>query len=99
MSDETNIVCNQGNIFLGGPPLVKAAIGEVSAEDPRWRRAPRGFPAGDPTADNDLIALQLARIVANPELEEAAASSVPPRASSTPSELHGVIPTDAQNPR
>ena len=34
MSDETIIVKNQGTIFLGGPPLVKAAIGEiVSAED------------------------------------------------------------------
>jgi len=34
MSDETVIVCNQGTIFLGGPPLVKAATGEVvSAED------------------------------------------------------------------
>jgi acetyl-CoA carboxylase carboxyltransferase component len=34
MSDETIIVKNQGTIFLGGPPLVKAATGEVvSAED------------------------------------------------------------------
>src|SRR3954467_11980796 len=34
MSDETVIVCDQGTIFLGGPPLVKAAIGqEVSAEE------------------------------------------------------------------
>jgi 3-methylcrotonyl-CoA carboxylase beta subunit len=34
MSDETVIVRNQGTIFLGGPPLVKAATGEViSAED------------------------------------------------------------------
>ena len=34
MSDETVIVKNQGTIFLGGPPLVKAAIGEVvSAEE------------------------------------------------------------------
>jgi 3-methylcrotonyl-CoA carboxylase beta subunit len=34
MSDETIIVRNQGTIFLGGPPLVKAATGEViSAED------------------------------------------------------------------
>ena len=34
MSDETIIVKNQGTIFLAGPPLVKAAIGEkISAED------------------------------------------------------------------
>jgi 3-methylcrotonyl-CoA carboxylase beta subunit len=33
MSDESIIVKNQGTIFLGGPPLVKAATGEVSAED------------------------------------------------------------------
>ena len=42
MSDESIIVKNQGTIFLGGPPLVKAAIGEVvSAEDPGRRRRAR----------------------------------------------------------
>ncbi|MEJ7665347.1 MAG: carboxyl transferase domain-containing protein [Hymenobacter sp.] len=39
MSDEAVIVRNQGTIFLGGPPLVKAATGEVvTAEDARRRR-------------------------------------------------------------
>ena len=48
MSDETVIVKNQGTIFLGGPPLVKAATGEiVSAEDwaaPTCIRANRASP-------------------------------------------------------
>jgi 3-methylcrotonyl-CoA carboxylase beta subunit len=52
MSDETIIVKNQGTIFLGGPPLVKAAIGEiVSAEDlgggdVHTRLVGRGRPLG-----------------------------------------------------
>ena len=52
MSDETVIVRGTGTIFLGGPPLVKAATGEdVTAEElggasvharDQWRRRPRG---------------------------------------------------------
>ena len=63
MSDESIIVKNQGTIFLGGPPLVKAATGEVvSSRGPgRRRRAHRLSGVADHLAQNDLHALQLAR--------------------------------------
>ncbi|MDH5340316.1 MAG: methylcrotonoyl-CoA carboxylase, partial [Rubrivivax sp.] len=65
MSDETIIVKNQGTIFLGGPPLVKAAIGEVvSAEDLGGGDVhTRLSGVADHLAENDLHALALARSV------------------------------------
>src|SRR5437868_133254 len=68
MSDETVIVRNQGTIFLGGPPLVKAATGEeVSAEDLGGGDVHTRRPGvADHLAENDSHALYLARrIVAN----------------------------------
>ncbi len=68
MSDETIIVRNQGTIFLGGPPLVKAATGEVvSAEDLGGGDVhARVSGVADHLAENDVHALHLARrIVAN----------------------------------
>src|SRR5437868_10360389 len=68
MSDETVIVRNQGTIFLGGPPLVKAATGEeVSAEDLGGGDVhTRISGVADHLAENDSHALYLARrIVAN----------------------------------
>ena len=68
MSDETIIVRNQGTIFLGGPPLVKAATGEVvSAEDLGGGDVhTRLSGVADHLAENDLHALALARaVVAN----------------------------------
>src|SRR3989442_98221 len=68
MSDETVIVRNQGTIFLGGPPLVKAATGEVvSAEDLGGGDVhTRLSGVADHLAENDAHALYLARrIVAN----------------------------------
>src|SRR5690554_2518446 len=63
MSDETIIVKNQGTIFLGGPPLVKAATGEVvSAEDLGGGDVhTRLSGVADHLAENDLHALALAR--------------------------------------
>src|SRR5207253_3816731 len=63
MSDETIIVKNQGTIFLGGPPLVKAAIGEiVSAEDLGGADVhARTSGVADHLAQNDMHALALAR--------------------------------------
>ncbi len=63
MSDESIIVKNQGTIFLGGPPLVKAATGEVvSAEDLGGGDVhTRLSGVADHLAQNDLHALQLAR--------------------------------------
>ncbi|MBS0554578.1 MAG: methylcrotonoyl-CoA carboxylase, partial [Proteobacteria bacterium] len=68
MSDETVIVKNQGTIFLGGPPLVKAATGEVvSAEDLGGGDVhTRLSGVADHLAENDTHALSIARrIVAN----------------------------------
>jgi 3-methylcrotonyl-CoA carboxylase beta subunit len=68
MSDETIIVKNQGTIFLGGPPLVKAATGEVvSAEDLGGGDLhARKSGVADHLAQDDHHALSLARrIVAN----------------------------------
>ena len=63
MSDESIIVKNQGTIFLGGPPLVKAATGEVvTAEDLGGGDVhTRLSGVADHLAQNDLHALQLAR--------------------------------------
>ena len=63
MSDEAIIVKNQGTIFLGGPPLVKAATGEVvTAEDLGGGDVhTRLSGVADHLAQNDLHALSLAR--------------------------------------
>jgi len=103
MSDETIIVRNQGTIFLGGPPLVKAAIGEiVSAEDLGGGDVhTRLSGVADHLADNDLHALQIARaVVANLNWRKPAPLLLqPPRAPLfDPEELYGVIPTDARKP-
>jgi 3-methylcrotonyl-CoA carboxylase beta subunit len=98
MSDETIIVRGTGTIFIGGPPLVKAATGQdVSAEelggaDVHTRRS----GVADYYATSDEHALALARqIVRNlqgrkPELPWDPTASEPPAAD--PSELYGLIP-------
>jgi 3-methylcrotonyl-CoA carboxylase beta subunit len=68
MSDESIIVKDQGTIFLGGPPLVKAATGEVvSAEDLGGADVhTRISGVADHYAENDAHALAIARrIVGN----------------------------------
>jgi 3-methylcrotonyl-CoA carboxylase beta subunit len=63
MSDETIIVKNQGTIFLGGPPLVKAATGEeVSAEELGGGKVHSSVSGvADHLAENDQDALQICR--------------------------------------
>ncbi|MBX3586086.1 MAG: methylcrotonoyl-CoA carboxylase [Ramlibacter sp.] len=103
MSDETIIVKNQGTIFLGGPPLVKAATGEiVSAEDLGGGDAhTRLSGVADHLAQNDPHALALAR-QAVATLNRAKRPEVQLRAPRAPkfpaSELYGVIPTDVRKP-
>ena len=103
MSDESIIVKEQGTIFLGGPPLVKAAIGEVvSAEDLGGGDVhTRLSGVADHLANNDMHALALARAaVANLNWRKDVAMQLvaprPPRHD--PAELHGVIPTDTRKP-
>jgi 3-methylcrotonyl-CoA carboxylase beta subunit len=103
MSDETIIVKNQGTIFLGGPPLVKAAIGEiVSAEDLGGGDVhTRLSGVADHLAQNDAHALALARqavasLNKTKRFDQALRTPVPPLHS--PQELHGVIPVDPKKP-
>jgi 3-methylcrotonyl-CoA carboxylase beta subunit len=103
MSDETIIVKNQGTIFLGGPPLVKAATGEVvSAEDLGGGDVhTRLSGVADHLAHNDLHALALARsAVKNLNAQKApniaTHAPVPPQFDAQ--ELYGVIPADTRKP-
>ena len=103
MSDETIIVKNQGTIFLGGPPLVKAATGEVvSAEDLGGGDVhTRLSGVADHLAEDDTHALALARhsIAALNWRKANPLATVEPRAPRhDPLELHGVIPTDTRKP-
>ena len=103
MSDETIIVKNQGTIFLGGPPLVKAATGEVvSAEDLGGGDVhTRLSGVADHLAQNDLHALSLAR-EAVAHLHKRKHVQAELRAAQAPlfaaEELYGVIPTDTRKP-
>ena len=103
MSDESIIVKNQGTIFLAGPPLVKAAIGEVvSAEDLGGGDVhTRLSGVADHLAQNDTHALAIAReSVAHLNWrKEMPMRLVEPRAPLyDANELHGVIPTDTRKP-
>src|SRR5271166_2172575 len=99
MSDETIIVKNQGTIFLGGPPLVQAATGEiVSAEDLGGADVhARTSGVVDHYAHDDRHALALCRrIVAglNRAKSPGLVMRAPPPPHYDPSELYGVVPTD-----
>ncbi len=104
MSDEAIIVRNQGTIFLGGPPLVKAATGEdINAEDLGGADVhARTSGVVDHYAENDAHALDIARqAVARLNRESRTKSiscvkSAPPRFAAD--ELYGVIPTDTRQP-
>ncbi len=103
MSDETIIVKNQGTIFLGGPPLVKAATGEVvTAEDLGGGDVhTRLSGVADHLAQNDLHALSIARTaVANLNQKKAIAPALlaPIAPKFAADELYGVIPTDTRKP-
>jgi 3-methylcrotonyl-CoA carboxylase beta subunit len=103
MSDETIIVRNQGTIFLGGPPLVKAATGEVvTAEDLGGGDVhTRLSGVADQLAQNDLHALSLARAaVACLNRRKAPQLALQPARppNHAPQELYGVIPTDTRKP-
>jgi 3-methylcrotonyl-CoA carboxylase beta subunit len=103
MSDEAIIVKNQGTIFLGGPPLVKAATGEVvTAEDLGGGDVhTRLSGVADHLAQNDMHALALARtavknLYKNKPLAHADHAPVAPKYAAD--ELYGVIPVDTRKP-
>jgi len=103
MSDQAVIVRNQGTIFLGGPPLVKAATGEVvSAEDLGGGDLhSRVSGVTDHLAEDDVDALRIVRSIA---------ATLPPRIARPwdvtaseeprhdPAELYGVVPADLRTP-
>ena len=103
MSDETIIVREQGTIFLAGPPLVKAATGEVvSAEDLGGGDVhTRLSGVADHLADNDAHALELARsAVANLNHEKSDPVTVrdPEPPLYDPEEIIGLVPADTKTP-
>lgn len=102
MADESIIVQNQGTIFLGGPPLVKAATGEeVSAEDLGGGMLhAKTSGVVDHLASDDAHALALARdIVTNLAPPQNTSPPKPYRDPAyDPSELLGIIPSDVRKP-
>jgi 3-methylcrotonyl-CoA carboxylase beta subunit len=103
MSDEAIIVKGQGTIFLGGPPLVKAAIGEVVTPEELGGADVHTRVSGvaDHYALNDSHALSLVRkIVAGLNRRKTVTTELrEPRDPAYPAEeLYGVIPVDARKP-
>ncbi len=103
MSDETVIVRNQGTIFLGGPPLVKAAIGEIVTAEELGGGEVHSMISGvtDHLAENDEHALQIVRDIvatlprpAHPAWD--VDTAVEPLADGAG--LYGVVPTDVNAP-
>ncbi|MDR3510600.1 MAG: carboxyl transferase domain-containing protein [Caulobacteraceae bacterium] len=103
MSDETVIVRGQGTIFLGGPPLVKAATGEIISAEELGGADTHGRKSGvvDHVARDDEHALQIVRsIVANLNTEKRVGLTLSPPEPPAydPAELYGVVPSDVRAP-
>jgi 3-methylcrotonyl-CoA carboxylase beta subunit len=103
MSDETVIVRDQGTIFLGGPPLVKAAIGEVVSAEELGGGELHARRSGvvDHLAENDEHALEIVRdIVATLPPPAQPAWEVLPTIDPAvdPDDLYGVVPVDVNQP-
>ncbi|MBN9224309.1 MAG: methylcrotonoyl-CoA carboxylase [Microbacterium sp. SCN 70-27] len=109
MSDETVIVRNQGTIFLGGPPLVKAATGEVVSAEELGGGDTHARISGvvDHLADDDAHALRIVRDIvatlpapaplpARSPLSPEPADPVPPRFD--PATLADVVPVELTVP-
>ena len=103
MSDETVIVRNQGTIFLGGPPLVKAATGEVVTAEDLGGGDVHARTSGvvDHLAADDAEALAIVRSIVG-TLERRTAPSLAPHEPEGPAEdpgsLFDVVPTDTRTP-
>ena len=103
MSDETIIVKNQGTIFIGGPPLVKAATGEeITAEELGGADVHTSISGvSDHLAENDLHAIEICRSIFEtlPKPQKFAidrSESCQPRYSAD--ELYGITPVDLRKP-
>jgi 3-methylcrotonyl-CoA carboxylase beta subunit len=102
MSDETVIVRNQGTIFLGGPPLVKAATGEVVTAEELGGGDVHARTSGvvDHLADDDAHALDIIRSIVATLPEEAPSLVAHPveEPLEDPAGLYDVVPTDTRTP-
>jgi 3-methylcrotonyl-CoA carboxylase beta subunit len=113
MSDETVIVKEQGTIFLGGPPLVKAATGEVVTAEDLGGGDVHARKSGvvDHLAEDDAHALQIIRsIVATLPDERSSLAALPGATAARPpaeiveepvkdpAELYDVVPADTRTP-
>ncbi len=103
MSDETVIVRNQGTIFLAGPPLVKAATGEVISAEALGGAEVHGRKSGvvDHVAENDEHALLIVRDIAATfnrpvAIDIDVREPRPPRFDAQ--ELYGIVPADIRAP-
>lgn len=103
MSDETIIVRNQGTIFIGGPPLVKAATGEeVTAEELGGAEVHTSISGvADHLAENDVHAIQICRnifeSIQRHEYQKLETSPVL-EPHYNPEELYGILPLDFRKP-
>jgi 3-methylcrotonyl-CoA carboxylase beta subunit len=103
MSDEAVIVRNQGTIFLGGPPLVKAATGEVVTAEELGGGDLHSRISGvtDHLAEDDAHALRIVRSIVGtlgpraPRPWDVVATEEP---VADPDELYAVVPTDSRTP-
>ncbi|WP_211223844.1 carboxyl transferase domain-containing protein [Pseudonocardia asaccharolytica] len=103
MSDEAVIVRNQGTIFLGGPPLVKAATGEVVSAEELGGGDLHSRVSGvtDHLAADDAHALQIVRSIVEtlgpraPRPWDVRPTEEP---QADPAELYNVVPTDSRTP-
>jgi 3-methylcrotonyl-CoA carboxylase beta subunit/propionyl-CoA carboxylase len=103
MSDEAIIVKGTGTIFLGGPPLVKAATGEeVSAEELGGADVhTRLSGVADYFAEDDADALAIARTIVstlNSRKTLPADMATPQDPAYDPSEIYGLVPADVRKP-
>ena len=103
MCEETIIVKDQGTIFIGGPPLVKAATGEeVTAEELGGARVHTAISGvADHLAENDHHAIQICRHIfetLQPVRKQKPEVATPREPLYDPEELHGLAPVDLRKP-
>src|SRR5690349_4265767 len=102
MSDETVIVKEQGTIFLGGPPLVKAATGEVVTAEELGGGDVHARKSGvvDHLAEDDAHALAIVRSIVStlPEPATVLSAGAAEDPAVDPRTLYDVVPTDTRTP-
>jgi 3-methylcrotonyl-CoA carboxylase beta subunit len=103
MSDESIIVRNQGTIFLGGPPLVKAATGEVVSAEELGGADVHSRHSGvtDHYAQNDAHAIGIARRIVGtlkPPVRPNFNMHEPREPLFAAEEIYGVVPVDGRKP-